>query len=124
MKARIFFIEDSWQSLCWRRFDYDREREAIPHDIVGGGRLWETHGSPNGHMRDEESIMADPGTVITCYPKQVGGRYGVSTVLPDHTGEVYCAYASMGDDQVAVVVTDCKVSQEAAAKLVANHLDE
>ena len=117
MSARIFIIEDDWQSLCWRRLDYDLEGEAIPHDLVGGGRLWETHGSANGHMMDSESIMGDPGTVITCHPKQVADRYGVDTALPDHTGVVYWGYWPVGDN-VAVIVADYHLSQAECRKLV------
>lgn len=94
MSTVILMVKDEFQSLAFRRLDYDVEKKAIPHNLVGGGRLWESHGGPDGSLVDAESILADPGLVIACYPKRVAERYpGLDVVLPEHDGTVVAEYA-------------------------------
>lgn len=85
-----YLCHGDFQGTCYRRLDDDGG--LIQHRIVGGGSVWETHGSPDGHIRHDIEVGRGDA-VVCCYPQAVKQRYpDAPIVLSGHGGTVLCVY--------------------------------
>jgi len=97
MKAQTFLCEGSAESKCYDRY-LDEEDTLQVHRLVGGGTLWECHGSPEGDLftGGREINFHREDVFVACYPSQVGEKQGLRMALPNHEGVVMVRYEDLG----------------------------